>query len=183
MPSYFASCFFSKKFKDLSVKSKITEQTIIHLFSFYYVNAPMWNVYFSVIALCLYRTLSLIDWYSQIRCFYLSNQVNFNLLDLVTIEENIVLSNLYPYSLYFPVSTLHKSIAGRYRPVRVADGPRTASCRFIKNASWVQMIVIYLHSNVKTFPVNMLNQLKHRNIYQAKIIHFLENKSSVDKIS
>ena len=35
----------------------------------------------------------------------------------------------------FPVSILHKSIAGRYRPVRVADGPITARCRFIKNAS------------------------------------------------
>ena len=35
-----------------------------------------------------------------------------------------------------PVSILRKSIAGRYRPVRVADGPITARCRFIKNASW-----------------------------------------------
>ena len=30
-----------------------------------------------------------------------------------------------------PVSILHKSIAGRYRPVRVADRPITARCRFI----------------------------------------------------
>ena len=37
----------------------------------------------------------------------------------------------------FPVSILHKSIAGRYRPVRVADGPITARCRFKKNAIWV----------------------------------------------
>ena len=36
-----------------------------------------------------------------------------------------------------PVSILHKSTEGRYRPVRVADGPRTARCRSIKNASWV----------------------------------------------
>ena len=35
-----------------------------------------------------------------------------------------------------PVSILYKSIAGRYRPVRVADGPITARYRFIKNASW-----------------------------------------------
>ena len=35
-----------------------------------------------------------------------------------------------------PVSILNKSIAGRYRPVRVADGSITARCRFIKNASW-----------------------------------------------
>ena len=34
------------------------------------------------------------------------------------------------------VSILYKSIAGRYRPIRVADGPITARCRCIKNASW-----------------------------------------------
>ena len=38
----------------------------------------------------------------------------------------------------FLVSILHKSIAGRYWPLRVADGPITARCRFIKNASWVR---------------------------------------------
>ena len=35
-----------------------------------------------------------------------------------------------------PDSILYKSIADRYRPVRVADGPKTARYRFIKNASW-----------------------------------------------
>ena len=40
------------------------------------------------------------------------------------------------HSTNIPVSILYKSIAGRYRPVRVADGPITARCRFIKNASW-----------------------------------------------
>ena len=40
------------------------------------------------------------------------------------------------FCLPSPVSILHKSIAGRYRPVRVADGPITDRCRFIKNASW-----------------------------------------------
>ena len=35
-----------------------------------------------------------------------------------------------------PASILYKSIARRYRPVRVADGPITARYRFIKNASW-----------------------------------------------
>ena len=35
------------------------------------------------------------------------------------------------------VSILYKSIAGRYRPVRVADGPITARYRFIKNTSWI----------------------------------------------
>ena len=46
-----------------------------------------------------------------------------------------------PYITYqpvhFPASILYKSIAGRYPPVRVADGPRTARYRFIKNAYWV----------------------------------------------
>ena len=31
---------------------------------------------------------------------------------------------------YIPVSILRKSISGRHRPVRVADGPMTARCRF-----------------------------------------------------
>ena len=36
-----------------------------------------------------------------------------------------------------PVSILYKSIADRYRLVRVADGPITARYRFMKkNASW-----------------------------------------------
>ena len=46
-------------------------------------------------------------------------------------EQNITLS------VYYPVSILYKSIAGRFRPVRVADGPITARYRFIKNATWV----------------------------------------------
>ena len=46
-----------------------------------------------------------------------------------------------PHRMY-PDSILYKSIAGRYRPVRVADGPITARYRFIKNASWV--FAIYL---------------------------------------
>ena len=37
---------------------------------------------------------------------------------------------------YNPESILDKSIAGRYQPVRVADGLIPARCRFIKNASW-----------------------------------------------
>ena len=35
-----------------------------------------------------------------------------------------------------PVSILYKSIAGRYRPVRVADGPITTQYRFTKTAYW-----------------------------------------------
>ena len=40
-----------------------------------------------------------------------------------------------------PVSIINKYIAGRRRPVGVADGPIKARCRFIKNAaSWEQII-------------------------------------------
>ena len=39
--------------------------------------------------------------------------------------------------LVSPVSILYKSTAGRYRPVKVADGPITARYRFIKDACWV----------------------------------------------
>ena len=38
---------------------------------------------------------------------------------------------------HYPVSILYKSIAGCYRPVRVADGLKTARYRLIENASWV----------------------------------------------
>ena len=42
----------------------------------------------------------------------------------------------YESDFFNPVSILHKTIAGPYRSVKVADGPITARCRFIKNASW-----------------------------------------------
>ena len=35
--------------------------------------------------------------------------------------------------LLYPASILYKSTEGRYRPLRVADGPIAACCRFIKN--------------------------------------------------
>ena len=64
-----------------------------------------------------------------------------------------------------PVSILHKSIAGRYRSVRVADGPITARCRFIKNASLVGAglghrcpyvsLVLYLYLMVRIVKPNI----------------------------
>ena len=52
-----------------------------------------------------------------------------------------------------PVSILYKSIAGRYRPVRVADGPITAHYRFIKNASseilWSVFADVQVHLNFR----------------------------------
>ena len=43
-------------------------------------------------------------------------------------------NNIYTHAhnMFFSLSMiLHKSIAGRYRPVRVADGPITARYRFM----------------------------------------------------
>ena len=54
----------------------------------------------------------------------------------VLFARNLTLNSDVAPNNKYPVSILHKSIAGRYRPVRVADGPITARCRFIKNASW-----------------------------------------------
>ena len=45
----------------------------------------------------------------------------------------------------YPVSILYKSIAGLYRPVRVADGPITVRYIFIKNASWVVVNLIHFY--------------------------------------
>ena len=53
-----------------------------------------------------------------------------------------------------PVSILYKSIAGRYRPVRVADGPITARYRFIKNANLYKSIAgRYRHVRVADGPI------------------------------
>ena len=61
---------------------------------------------------------------------------------LLTVSRRVfLLQLLFVYS--FPVSILYKSIAGRYRHVRVADGPITALYRFIKNASWVMFWTSY----------------------------------------
>ena len=65
-------------------------------------------------------------------------KVRFLTLRLVphcNIEKMSKKSHNHRTNDYSLVSILHKSIAGRYRPVRVADGPMTARCRFTKNAS------------------------------------------------
>ena len=59
---------------------------------------------------------------------------------------------------------LHKSIASRYRTVRVADGPITARYRFIINASWGEMGT----SNGKYTPD--IKQTKHKKEQMQKVI-------------
>ena len=55
--------------------------------------------------------------------------------DLASIQIVQQLQNLIIHHGVDPVSILYKSIADRYRPVRVADGPITTRYRFIKNTS------------------------------------------------
>ena len=51
------------------------------------------------------------------------------------------------FVLHLPVNILYKSIADRYRPVMVADGPITARYRFIKNASWALLGLVTRESS------------------------------------
>ena len=51
------------------------------------------------------------------------------------LQNTTLFSKHVRFTQYDPVSILYKSIAGRYWPVRVADGPITTRYRFIKNAS------------------------------------------------
>ena len=52
------------------------------------------------------------------------------------------LSDLSSRERRLPISSLYNSIAGHYRPVRVADGPIMVRCRFIKNASWATILTV-----------------------------------------
>ena len=54
-----------------------------------------------------------------------------------------------------PVSILYKSIADRYRPVGVVDGPRTARYRFLKNAVWASWIKKLLTLTYTCWDVNV----------------------------
>ena len=70
----------------------------------------------------------------RILVFFLLNTVN----KLPYLPQNH-LDNLWPASVAQsdacptgdPVSILCKSISGRHRPVRIADGPMTARCRML----------------------------------------------------
>ena len=63
----------------------------------------------------------------------------------------------------YAASILHKSIAGRHRPVSYPDGPITARYRFIKNAYWVCTLG-YLKSVQWRFLSDCTNVLAKLNI-------------------
>ena len=82
-----------------------------------------------------------------------------------------------------PASILHKSIAGRYRPVRVADGPITDRCRFIKNASWVlSFFFLYCprYSNVRnTYLSGYLHTHSVQELLHGKVTATDENNETM----
>ena len=51
-------------------------------------------------------------------------------VDISLSRVHFILKNILNVTRRNPVSILRKSISGRHRPVRVADGPMTARCRF-----------------------------------------------------
>ena len=56
-----------------------------------------------------------------------------------------------PFQIGNPASILHKSIEGRYRPVRYPDGPITARYRFLQNAYWEVAVDFYFVILTKTW--------------------------------
>ena len=60
--------------------------------------------------------------------------------DFLTVNVKVKATGQFVRSIC-PASILYKSIAGRYRPVRIADGPITARYRFIKNPYWVHFTI------------------------------------------
>ena len=54
---------------------------------------------------------------------------------LAHMSEGTIFSHVVAHVIS-PVGILHKSIAGRYRPVGVDDRPITARYRFMENVSW-----------------------------------------------
>ena len=88
-----------------------------------------------------------------------------------------------------PVSILRKSISGRHRPVRVADGPMTARCRFTLNASWEGFFQPHLalkyiiyhqtdHSKRKGVKCTDLDRFAHQHSYYL-LLHSAEINDSV----
>ena len=86
----------------------------------------------------------------------------------------------------FPVSILRKSISGRHRPVRVADGPMTARYRFTQNASWV-ITTCLLCLCMNFIPsVNLSSYLRRAPRHRRNTLDFegkcLSAESCMDKV-
>ena len=84
----------------------------------------------------------------------------------------------------FPASSLYKSTAGRYRPVRVADGSVTARCRFMYNAYFGYTFCKALHpqySLVKIILDKMVSFLRHFVSETKYWYFFFQNPFKVPK--
>ena len=58
-------------------------------------------------------------------------QLIVSILSIISVGNLLLSESLMIELSAFPVSILRKSISGRHRPVRVADGPMTARYRFM----------------------------------------------------
>ena len=79
-----------------------------------------------------------------------------NLIELICIH---IIERVYVQKSHTPASILHKSIAGRYRPVSYHDGPIKARYRFMKNAYWVTDY-LYLSRVVRKCTLDLCSQLR-----------------------
>ena len=78
---------------------------------------------------------------------------------------------------HISVSILPKSIAVRYRSVRVADGPITVRYRFIKNASWD------FHMTQKLYFLNKklrIGELRTENTAYLRMLSFMIQYGNLD---
>ena len=96
------------------------------------------------------------------KCSFLQCELQVQFLYGTAMHKNqSIRLTAYTHQTFNPVSILHKSIAGRYRPVRIADGPITARCRFMQNASWEVAQNLSLFQILYTF----LSELRQEEKY------------------
>ena len=81
----------------------------------------------------------------SLSCITTPSSLDHSVLNLFK-PTGSIMCFIWPVSI--PVSILYKSTVDRYRPVRVADGPITARCRFIKNASWVSCLITSVYLSI-----------------------------------
>ena len=69
--------------------------------------------------------------------------------------------SLYSKTCVYPVSILHKSIAGSYLPVMVADGPITPATDLCRMLAGYNAFCLFIHLSVRSIR-NIFGQLLYR---------------------
>ena len=127
------ACYAS--YQRILSRARMATNAAVSVFSF---TSLVWSCYLKKDRRCQFPTAHYLP--HIFRCHPLfSHSYDPSRFGILLVINHIQKSSLYCTLLLWsngnPVSVLHKSIAGRYRPVRVADGPITARCRFINNTS------------------------------------------------